>query len=47
MWRNINQLMGKTSQTTKITSVKTNDVILTNKVDITETFNNYFSNIGK
>ena len=47
MWRNINQLIGKTSKTTKITSVKTNDVILTNKLDISETFNNYFSNIGK
>ena len=47
MWRNINQLIGKTSKTTKIISVKTNDVILTNKLDISETFNNYFSNIGK
>ena len=46
MWRNINQIIGKTSKTTNITSVKTNDIILTNKVDITETFN-YFSNIEK
>ena len=50
MWRNINQFMqliGKTSKTTKKTFVKTNDITLTNKVDITETFNHYFSNIGK
>ena len=47
IWRNINQLIGKTFKTTNITSDKTNDITLTNKVDIAETFNNYFSNIGK
>jgi predicted Holliday junction resolvase-like endonuclease len=46
MWRNINQLIGKTSKTTNVTSVKSNDQILTNKDDIAETFNDYFSKIG-
>ena len=30
MWRNINQLIGKTFKTTNITSVKTNYITLTN-----------------
>ena len=46
MWININQLIGKTSKTTNVTSVKSNDQIFTNKDDITETFNDYFSKIG-
>jgi hypothetical protein len=45
MWRNINQLIGKTSKTTNVTSVKSNDQIFTNKDDIAETFNDYFSKI--
>ena len=46
MWRNINQLIGKTSKTTNLTSVKSNYQIFTNKDDIAETFNDYFSKIG-
>ena len=46
MWRNINKLIGKTSRTTNVTSVKSNDQIFTNKDDIAETFNDYFSKIG-
>jgi basic membrane lipoprotein Med (substrate-binding protein (PBP1-ABC) superfamily) len=45
-WRNINQLIGKSSITTNVTSVKSNDQMFTNKDDITETFNDYFSKIG-
>ena len=39
MWRNINQLIGKTSRTTNVASVKSNDQIF-------ETFIDYFSKIG-
>jgi ElaB/YqjD/DUF883 family membrane-anchored ribosome-binding protein len=46
MWRNINQLIGKTSKTTNVTSVKSNDQIFTNKDDIAETLNDYVSKIG-
>jgi hypothetical protein len=46
MWRNINKLIGKTSKTTNVTSVKSNYQIFTNKDDIAETFNDYFSKIG-
>ncbi|CAB3999762.1 Hypothetical predicted protein [Paramuricea clavata] len=46
MWRNINQLIGKTSKTTNVTSVKSNDQIFTNNHHIAETFNDYFSKIG-
>ncbi|CAB4016177.1 Hypothetical predicted protein [Paramuricea clavata] len=46
MWRNINQLIGKTSKTTNVISVKSNDQIFTNKDDIAETFNDYFSESG-
>ncbi|CAB4011643.1 Hypothetical predicted protein, partial [Paramuricea clavata] len=46
MWRNINQLIGKTSKKTNVISVKSNDQIFTSKDDIAETFNDYFSKIG-
>ena len=45
MWRNINQLIGKTAKTTIVTSIKSNDQIFTNKDNIAETFNDYFSKI--
>jgi hypothetical protein len=45
MWRNINQLIGKTAKTTNVTSVKSNDQIFTNKDNIAETFNDYVSKI--
>ena len=46
MWKNINQLIGKTSKTTNVAAIKVNEQIFMNKDDITETFNDYFSKIG-
>ncbi len=46
MWKNINQLIGKTSKTANVVAIKLNEQIFTNKDDITETFNDYFSKIG-
>ncbi len=46
MWKNINQLIGKTSKTTNVAAIKLSEQIFTNKDDIAETFNDYFSKIG-
>ena len=46
MWRNINQIIGKHSKTTNVTSIQVNDSIKTSNRDIAETFNNYFANVG-
>ena len=46
MWRNINQIIGKHSKTTNVSSIQVNDSIKTSNRDIAETFNNYFANVG-
>ena len=45
MWKSINLLIGKTSNTTKITSLSYEDEIITGDVNVSQTFN-YFSCIG-
>ena len=46
VWKSINQLIGKRSKTTHITVLKTdNDQIITDRTEIAETVNTYFTNI--
>ena len=46
MWKSINLLIRKTSNTTKITSLSYDDEIITGDVNISQTFNDYISSIG-
>ena len=46
LWRNINQMINKSSKTTNVTSVKFNENIATDSGDMAEIFNNYFTKVG-
>ena len=47
LWRKVNQLIGKTSKTTCITSLKVNEnTTITGEANIANSLNDYFSNIG-
>ena len=46
MWDGINQFLGKGSKTTRITSLNVGNSNLTNKANIAESMNEYFTSIG-
>ena len=45
-WKSINELIGKQNKQSKVNEIKLGENILNNPRDISEGFNNYFSNIG-
>ena len=47
MWDGINQFLGKESGTTHITSLNVGNSNVTNKTNIAESMNEYFTSIGK
>ena len=46
MWNGINQFLGKGSKTTHITSLNVGNSNVTNKANIAESMNEYFTSIG-
>lgn len=46
MWKNINQLIGRVSKTTSIPKIKKGETTIENDQEISETLNEYFSNVG-
>ena len=46
MWDGINQLLGKGSKTTHVTSLNVGTTNVTNKTNIAESMNEYFTSIG-
>ena len=46
MWEGINQFLGKGSKSTRITSLNVGNSNLTNKANIAESMNEYFTSIG-
>ncbi|CAB3992510.1 Hypothetical predicted protein [Paramuricea clavata] len=45
-WKGVNELMGKNSHTNVISSIKVGDCIYTSSSDISNAFNNHFTQIG-
>ena len=45
-WDTINKILGRTSINTPIDKIKNNDLLITNKFDMAEEFNDFFANIG-
>ena len=46
-WKTVNQLINKRSKTTNILSIKEDEKVISNPLDIAETMNHFFYNIGK
>ena len=46
-WKTVNQLINKRSKTTNILSIKEDEKVISHPLDIAETMNHFFCNIGK
>ena len=47
MWTIINEILSKNNANKSTFSLKNNGINITNKTDIANQFNNYFTNIGQ